>query len=191
MGKRKPHDPAEAMRLRLEQAAARSERDRLKAIGVVAEVVSEKDETGKKRWVAKGQRRDVFHVLLERRALDQAGFDAIRRYEEAIDTAMGNNSPERRIDHIRATTEGAPGQNISQSMIEESRRVIWVQERLGRTDMLLLTTLRMNPPVHWRHVVQTVTGETNDDCHAPRVRAMATNLRDALASFDRQHKIAA
>lgn len=191
--RRKPHNPAEDMRLRLEQVAARAERDRLNATGATVEIVSEEikdDKTGikTKHWVAKGHRKDVFRLLLERRAIDQAGFDAIRRYEEALDTAMGHNTPERRPDHIRATVEGAPGQNISQAQVNASHRVRWIEDRLPLNDMKLLTTLRLNIPAQWHSVVQAVTGETNDDCHAPRIRAMAQNLRDAHNSCDAEVK---
>jgi len=190
--RKKPYDPAEAARLSAEQADARSERERLNRLGISVEVVTETDrETGKKHWVAKGQNKDVFLVLLERRALDQAGFDAIRRYESAHDTAMGHNTPERRPDHIRASVEGAPGQNISQAQIIASHQVRWIEGRLSATELRLLTTLRMNPPGMWHSVVQTITGETNDDCHAPRIRAMAENVRDALYTFDRLSKKAA
>lgn len=195
MSRRKPHNPAEDMRLRLERAAARVERDRLAATGVEVEIVTEErtDQNGRrtKHWVAKGQRKDVFRVLLDRRALDQSGFDAIRRYEEALDTAMGHNTPERRPDHIRATVEGAPGQNISQAQILASHRVRWVEDRLPTNDMRLLTTLRLNAPGQWHKVVQMVTGEVNDDCHAPRIRAMAENVRDAMLTFDSLSKKAA
>lgn len=195
MAKKKPHNPAEDMRLRLEHALARAERDRLKPLGVDVEIVTEKrkgaDNIERKHWVAKGQRKDVFKLLLDRRALDQAGFDAIRSYEAALDTAMGHNTPERRPDHIRASVEGAPGQNISQLQIMASHRVRWIEDRLPANDMKLLTTLRMNDAAHWHTIVQMVTGETNDDCHAPRIRAMAQNLRDANATFDRLEKKAA
>ena len=191
MAKRKPHNPAEDMRLRLEQAAARAERDRLKGQGIDALVVAEWDENRVKHWVAKGNRKDVFRVLLDRRAIDQNAFDAIRRYEEALDTSMGHNSPERRPDHIRASAEGAPGQNISQAMIMASHRARWIRDRLSATDVKLLDALRMNAPAHWHRIVQMVTGEDNDDAHAPRVRAMAENVRDAMASFDRLSKKAA
>lgn len=190
--RKKPYDPAEDTRLRLEQADARAERERLRPLGVDVVVVTETDkETGIKHWVAKGQRKDVFLVLLERRAIDMAAFDAIRRYEEDLATAEGHNTPERRPDHIRASVEGAPGQNISQRQILASHRVRWVEGRLSSADMKLLTMLRLNPPAQWRNVVQTVTGEFNDDCHAPRIRAMAENVRDAHATFDRLLKKAA
>lgn len=189
--KKKIHDPAESMRLRLEQVAARAERDRLKAQGVDAVVVTEADDAGIKRWVAKGQRKDVFKLLLDRRALSQDGFNAIRRYEEALDTSMGHNTPERRPDHIRATVEGAPGQNISQAMILASHRTRWIRDRLSDTDRRLLDALRLNAPGQWRVVVQMITGETNDKAHAPRVRALADNVQSAHASFDRLSKKAA
>lgn len=130
-------------------------------------MVAEWDENKVKHWVAKGNRKDVFRVLLDRRAIDQNAFDAIRRYEEALDTSMGHNSPERRPDYIRASSDGAPGQNISQAMILASHRARWVRDRLSATDMRLLDTLRMNAPAHWRQIVQMVTGEVNDDAHAP------------------------
>ena len=189
---KKPHDPAAAARLALEQADARAERERLRPQGIDVLVVTEVDkETGLKHWVAKGQRKDVFLVLLDRRALDESGFNAIRRYEEAQATALGHNTPERRPDHIRTTVEGAPGQNISQGQILASHLVRWIEDRLSRSDLRLLTTLRLNPPAQWHQVVQLVTGEQNDDCHAPRVRAMAENVRDALSSFERLTKKAA
>lgn len=183
------------MRLRLERAAALTESKRLAAVGVDVEVVTEerKNENGQKvrHWICKGQRKDVFRLLLERRALDESGFDAIRRYEEALDTAAGHNTPERRPDHIRASVEGAPGQNISQAMILASHRVRWIEDRLPSRDRKLLSGLRMNPPGQWHAVVASVTGETNDDTHAPLIRAMADNVRDALATFDRLSKRAA
>lgn len=190
--RRKPHDPAEDMRLRLEQAAARAERDRLRATGADAVVVTQVDEeTGIKHWVASGSRKDAFAMLLDRRALDRDAFDAIRRYEEALDTAMGHNTPERRPDHIRASVEGAPGQNISQAQVNASRMVRWVEDRLSPSDRRLLTALRLNPSGQWHAVVRLITGEINDDCHAPRVRAMADNVRHAVSAYFREQRRAA
>jgi len=190
--RRKPHDPAEDTRLRLEQVAARSERDRLRLIGVSAQVETVKDpETGMKHWVATGQRKDVFQVLLERKAIEQAAFDAIRRYETDLGIAMGQNTPERRPDHIRATTEGAPGQGISQAMIEASRRVGWIEGRLTDRQIKMLEELRLNVAAQWRAIVQMHTGETHDVAHGTAVRAMADAIRHGYMMWDRQGKKAA
>jgi hypothetical protein len=195
MSRRKPHNPVEDMRLRLERAAALSEAKRLEATGVDVSVVTElvKEDNGRlvKRWVAKGHRKDVFRVLLDRRALDQSGFDAIRRYEEAVETAAGHNTPERRPDHIKGTPEGAPGQNIGQHQILASHRARWIEDRLCATDLRMLILLRMNVPAQWRHIVQMVTGETDDKAQAARVRAMAQGISDGHASFDRLSRKAA
>lgn len=182
---------ADIERVRMEKAAAREEARRLTDAGAEAKVVEEKDEEGKTRVFVRGRRVDAFQLLLERKALPQAGFDAIRDYETSLATSKGDNTPERRPDHIRATVEGAPGQNVTQAMIFASHRVRWVDDRLSRTDKLLLDTLRLNPGNQWRHIVQMVTGERGDDAHAPRVRAMVENVRDALAAFDRLSKKAA
>jgi len=115
MARRKPSKPREIITPE-ERAANRMEANRLKAVG--AEVTT--DLAGR---IVRARRIDVFQLLHERGALPQESFNAIRDHEADMATALGFNTPERRPDHIRASVEGAPGQNITQAMIEASRMV--------------------------------------------------------------------
>lgn len=134
----------------------------------------------------KARRIDVFQLLIERRALDQDAFDAVRAYEEDLAMAQGYLTPERQIDHIRGSTEGAPGQNITQYAIDASKRLQWVRDRMSRRDYRLLEALLNDHSAilsRWRHTVQEITGENRDECQAAAVRAMAENLRDVRERY--------
>lgn len=181
-------------RRRRETAAARAEALRLEGIGVTAKIVDERQEDGRTKVVVRARRIDVFQLLRERDALPQDSFDAVRAYETDLSTSMGWNTPERRPDHIRASTDGAPGQNISQAMIEASRMVRWVESMLSARDWRLLSALLTENDGnigHWRDTVARHTGESREDCHAAAVRAMAANLKDVRDRFPRRLKMAA
>lgn len=198
MAKRKRETPAE-IQARLERRAretsvARLEAFRLESTGAEAKVVEEKDEDGKPRIIVRARRIDVFQLLLERKALPQDSFDAIRTYEATVATAMGWNTPERRPDHIRASVEGAPGQNVSQAMIEASRMVQWVEAMLTTRDAELLKALLHENDANcgrWRGTVERITGESRDDAHTVAVRAMCANLKDVQDRFQPARKLAA
>lgn len=177
----------EARRIAL--AAARREAHRIRSTG--AEVrIEEREVEGKREKVFEvhGARKDAFQLLLERRAIEQAAFDAIRRYETDVGMALGHNTPERRPDYIRASTEGAPGQGISQAMILASRRVKWIEDRLTDRQLRMLKALSINVAAQWRAIVQTHTGETHDVAHAVAVRAMADAIRHGYIIWDREVK---
>ena len=177
----------EARRIAL--AAARREAHRIRSTG--AEVrIEEREVEGKREKVFEvhGARKDAFQLLLERRAIEQAAFDAIRRYETDVGMALGHNTPERRPDHIRASTEGAPGQGISQAMILASRRVKWIEDRLTDRQLRMLKGLSINVAAQWRAIVQMHTGETHDVAHAVAVRAMADAIRHGYIIWDREVK---
>lgn len=162
-----------------ELAEARREAARLKSVGCEANVAHEKQEDGSMKWVARGKRLDVFALLLSRKALDRDAHDAFRDHEEAVHIAAGWATPERRPDHIRASTEGAPGQNIGQGMIEASRMVKATLDRLSPSEARLLDALMglgAAGLTQWRHTVQTVTGENNDHGQTSRIRALGENL---------------
>lgn len=172
---------------RLETAAARAEALRLLATGAEARVVDEKQHDGTTKVVVRARRIDVFQLLLERGALPQESFDAVRDYEADLATSMGWNTPERRPDHIRASTEGAPGQNVTQAMIDASRMVRWVEVMLTTRDWKLLEALLTENDGNlgrWRETVTRITGEHRDEAHAVSVRAMAANLKDVRDRFD-------
>lgn len=173
--KNKPSSPQAAVELRL----ARLEVERMESIGATAAVAHEKQEDGSMKWVARGRRLDVFALLVSRKALDTDAHDAFRDHEEAVHIAAGWASPERRPDHIRASTEGAPGQNVSQGMIEASRMVKATLDRLSPPEAALLDELMKlgaSGLTQWRSTVQRVTGETNDHGQASRIRALGENL---------------
>lgn len=164
---------------RIETAQARQEAQRLEATGAEARVVEEKDDKGRTRVVVRARRIDVFQLLRERDAIPQESFDAIRDYEADVSTAMGWNTPERRPDYIRGSQEGAPGQNVSQTMIEASDRLAWVEFMLTTRDWRLLSALLHENDgslTRWRETVERITGETRDP--ATVVRYMAANLKD-------------
>lgn len=183
---RKPSKPREILTPE-EKAANRAETARLKAQG--AEVMN--DPAGR---IVRARRIDAFQLLLERNALPQESFDAVRAYEADVATAMGWNTPERRPDHIRASVEGAPGQNVTQAMIEASRMVGWVESQMTTRDLKLLKALLHENDANvgrWRGTVQAITGETRDECHAAAIRAMCANLKDVRASYRPACRIAA
>ena len=105
--------------------------------------------------------------------------------------ALGHNTPERRPDYIRASTEGAPGQGISQAMILASRRVKWIEDRLTDRQLRMLKGLSINVAAQWRSIVQTHTGETNDKAQAAAVRSMGDAILHAWMIWDREAKKAA
>jgi len=178
---------------RIETGKARMEAHRLIATGAEARVVDEPDETGVIRTIVRARRIDVFQLLLERGAIPQESFQAVRTYEADVATAEGFNTPERRPDHIRASVEGAPGQNVSQYMVEASRRVMWAQKGMTTRDLLLLKALLHENDANagrWRGTVEAITGETRDDAHAVAIRCMAANLRDVQGRYVAPRKIA-
>ena len=181
-------------RRKLENAAARREALRLESTGAEARIVEEKDDDGKTHVIVRARRIDVFQLLVERGAIPQDSFDAVRAYEADLATAMGWNTPERRPDYIRASVEGAPGQNVSQIMIEASRMVQWVEAMLTTRDATLLKALLHENDANcgrWRGTVERVTGESRDESHAVAIRCMCANLKDVRDRFPRDRRMAA
>lgn len=179
---------------RAETAAARLEAQRLTNTGAEARIVEEKNDKGEVKVVVRARRIDAFQLLLERNALPQASFDAVRAHETDLATSLGFNTPERRPDHIRATCEGAPGQNVSQFMIEASRMVRWVETMLTTRDWRLLTALLHENDGNvgrWHETVARITGEARDESHAVAVRCMAANLKDVRERFMPAQRMAA
>lgn len=184
---------ADIERQRLEKAAARREANRLAVTGAEVRVVEERQEQeagpAKKAYVVRARRVDVFQHLLERQALAQDSFDAVRAYEHDVSVALGHTTPERCPDHIRGSETGAPGQNISQAQVEASRRMQWVRDRLPPRDFRLLEHLLINGSAskgQWRKTVEVITGERRDEAQAAAVRLMADNVRDVRRAMPRR-----
>ena len=179
MTKRKRQSKAE-IAARLEKLAkargdAMREKLRLESTGAEAEVTGDGTEV-------KARRIDVFQLLLERGAIPQSDFNAVRLYEQDVALSMGWETPERG-EFVNRSCEGAPGQNITQAMIEASRRVEWVRTWLSQRDFALLSGLLEDHGAlltRWRNTVSRVTGEHREECHAAAIRAMAANLKEAI-----------
>lgn len=168
--RKKPFDPAEAERQRAERernsemiAAVRSQ---------PSTALNIDQRTGK---LVGAWRMNCFNLLLK----DKAQGSAVAWLETLIRTANGENSQERRPDFIRSSSEGAPGQNITQAMIAASEELATVEASLYPACARLLFGL-LKPDAsqedNWRDVVKTSTGETNPHAQAAMVRAAAANL---------------
>lgn len=136
-------------------------------------------------------RRDVFTILRNRHgkptdgfpkgrpALSQRAYEAFRGHETDIHLSEGASGGDRRPDFIRATCEGAPGQNVTQEAIDAAGRVKKTLLGLSPTDARLLTALMTGEKAlarNWRLTVQAETGETADESQAARIRALGENL---------------
>lgn len=182
----KPSSPEDIAARKRERAEAQAEKVRLEAQGVTVTIDG---PTGK---ISRAHRSDVFHTLLERKALSLEAHDAFRAHETTVHTAAGWETPERRPDHIRASTEGAPGQNITQRMIDAGRLEAFTLAALSPADAKLLDGL-MQPGAalagRWHYTVERITGETRPECKAARIRALGDNLPHAQKrAADRMRK---
>ena len=163
----------------------RSEAARLKAQGADVNVDKNTNE------ILGAWRRDVFTILRNRHgkptdgfpkgrpALSQRAYEAFRGHETDIHLSEGASGGDRRPDFIRATCEGAPGQNVTQEAIDAAGRVKKTLLGLSPTDARLLTALMTGEKAlarNWRLTVETETGETADESQAARIRALGENL---------------
>ena len=130
-------------------------------------------------------RLDCFDRLLKDQPHER---EAINWLETLIRTANGENGGERRPDFIRASVEGAPGQNVSQAMIDAGEELAAVEGNLyPGCARLLFGLLRPDAALkdNWRAVVQSATSETNEAAQGAMVRAAAANLLWIRQNVDR------
>lgn len=128
-------------------------------------------------------RLDVFGMLFQRGSITEAQHDAVCRLEALLHVALGFSTPERRPDHIRASTIGAPGQNVTQAMIDASRELRRIEERMHPREYGMLTDLLEGQAAiyrRWRAVVERRTGEATPHGQAAAIRAACENLSWAL-----------
>lgn len=133
------------------------------------------------QWrIITARRLDVFSLMLEKRAITAAHMDAVRRLEGDMGLAEGVGITGDNAG-VRSTTEGAPGQNVSQRMVDASERLEKVYAQLGPVNKVLLMAL-VGPQfrgailTRWRDVVEAITGETNDRAQLGAIRLALTNL---------------
>lgn len=172
-------------------AKKRAARDQLRSENAQLRVQGARiyeDSSGK---MIGGRRYTCFTVLL-RNADEEA--KAVSWLEDLIRDASGEAAIERRPDHIRSSVEGAPGQTVTQKMVDASRTLRVVEAGLRPWEAQLLFTL-LKPDyallTRWRETVQAITGEVNDQAQGARVRAACEGLLFVKREMMRQHKQAA
>lgn len=189
MSRKKPSKPMTAAQREAERraqeerrvaiAARRAERRELESRGITV-YVDPRDQT-----ITGRVRLNCFNALL---VAGGPEFKAVEWLEALLRTASGENTQERRPDHIRASADGAPGQGITADMIEASETLAAVEENLYPAALRLLFGL-LKPDAalsnNWRSVVQAATGETNPQAQGAVVRAAAANLQWVRQNIDR------
>lgn len=148
--------------------------------------------------ISAGQRFDCFATLLRDRPREAQAVDWL---EETMRTAEGENGRERRPDFIRASAEGAPGQNISGDMIDAGEQMVVIIENLRPWEMRLLMELlrpdaaldneAQDAPANWRQIAQRVTGATTPQRQGERVCVAAESLvwvRDNIGRLTRERR---
>lgn len=178
--RKKPHDPAEAARNAADRAENIAEIARLNAQPGVQ--VNVDPRTGK---LSGALRMNCFAALLPAASPEIKAVDWL---ETILRTAQGENAQERRPDHIRASTEGAPGQNVTADMIAASWVLEALEANMAPCDIRMLFAL-LKPDesllTRWRSVVQQCTGETNPQAQGARIRGAATSLAHIRTIVDR------
>lgn len=168
-------------------AARRLEKRELEARGLTVNTDARTEE------ILSIARPDCFTLLLRpgKRPGDRCWmleYGAVLWLEDLVRTAQGENAPERRPDFIRGSVEGAPGQNISQAMIDASGILAAVEANLPPAQMrLLFGLLRPDAALdaNWRSVAARHSGETNAQAQGAAVRAAATSLLWVQDNIDR------
>ena len=169
-GRNKPSTPEEIAARVAERRANDNEVKRLKDSGVE---VNTDPRTGK---LLSGYRPDCFHLLLKDRPTERGAVDWL---ETVIRTASGENAQERRPDFIRASADGAPGQNLSADMIAASEVLTVIEETLRPWEArLLFELLRPDASLltRWQDVVVRITGATTPQRQGERVCVACESL---------------
>lgn len=167
----RPKDPQQIVRERMEREAERE----------MAETLAKQPDTQVNRDARTGRltsawRLNCFNTLLDRESPERMAVDWL---DELVRTANGENTPERSPDHIRSSCEGAPGQNITQEMIDASRTLAVVLDNLAPPfARMLMELLRpdANLLTRWRSVVERCTGEKHSNAQAAAVRMACAQL---------------
>lgn len=178
--KQQPSTPADI-------TARRLEKREYEARGLTVNVDARTEE------VLSIARPDCFTLLLRpaRRPGDRCWmqeFSAVLWLEDLIRTAQGDNAPERRPDFIRGSVEGAPGQNIGQTMIDASRILQVVQEAMPPQQVrMLFELLRPDAALdqNWKPIAARATGETNPQALGAAVRSACVSLLWVQSNIDR------
>lgn len=176
--RRKPSDPAAHAALIL---ARKRDAAELQARGAIVTV----DEQHR---IINARRLDVFALLHERKAMTDPQLIAVRRLEVLIGVAFGHEKPDQG-ERVDTSCEGAPGQNVSQTMIDAMGDLRAIMGNVGPVNAKLLRALLAptdSPAVltRWRKTVEDETREKRPDVQAAMVRTACENLALAWQEFD-------
>lgn len=184
--RKKPYDPAAAARHKAEREANAQEVNRLRAQPSTA--VNVDKTTGR---LTGAWRLNCFNTLLPQKGQERAAIDWL---EELVRTANGENSQERRPDFVRASTEGAPGQNVTDGMIAASFRLSVVLENMAPAHgRMLMELLKPDADLitRWRAVVERCTGETHSHAQGAVVRMACSTvawIQANIGKLERAHR---
>ena len=176
--RRKAADPAVAA---AQKAARKRVVDELEARGIEVNY----DEQYR---IVGARRVDVFSLLHERKALTDLQLYAARRLEVLAGTAFGHERPDHG-ERVDTSSTGAPGQNITQAMIDAQGVLRTIMGSVGFTNAKLLNALlaQENSPsimTRWRKTVSDCTGEDRSEVQAAMIRSACENLAEAFKAFD-------
>lgn len=180
----KPYDPAADARHRAERAENAEMVKTIKAQPSTA--VNVDSRTGR---LTGAWRLNCFNTLLPQKSAERSAVDWL---DDLVRTANGENGQERRPDHIRASTEGAPGQSISDAMIEASRKLEVVTSHMpSKHARMLLELLKPDEDLitRWRPVVERCTKEATPHGQAAAVRtacATLAHIKDTMPRLMRE-----
>jgi hypothetical protein len=137
--------------------------------------------------IRRAQYLDFASLLLRREAISVPAFDAYRMTQELHATASGAFMGGGGLDRVDCSTQGAPGQNVTQAMIDASKRLDWLFGQIGIGPARLIRALMEQPGGNgpggcgqWHTTVERVTGEANEDTHAALVRSACEGLAEAF-----------
>lgn len=169
-------------------AAARDRRAREAEIARLTCLPDVKVTLDAGRRIVSARRLDVFDQLLAQRALTEVQAEAARRLETDLAAAAGVDRASGGLERVDACAVGAPGQGVTQSMVDAAARVRAALAACGPVNARLLTAL-LEPQFGgngagreaWRATVARVTGEAGRDAAGALVRSACENLRAVYA----------
>lgn len=133
------------------------------------------------------QRLDVFALLHSRKSLTDTQLYAVRRLEQYQAIANGHERPEQSMDRVDKSSKGAPGQNITQAMIDARAdlRTIYLTTG-GKSSELVIALTQPQEAIltRWRETVQRITGEHDERAQGAMIRSACENLAAAWQGFD-------
>lgn len=172
-----PHDPAEIARLRLNAKLPMN-------ANVVIELATRKN-------VERARRYDCFALLHSRKAISDAGEQAVRRLQEDIAT-LHRTAGADRLDVVVDGGKKTFGFGYAQLVATENVHIALVSmEDIDRAHLLLKLIepdVIHGQTVNWRGVVSRVTGEHRDKHQAEWVSSACEALAEAYRLIDHEPK---